>query len=518
MTDFVDMHADAAMPTWPAPRAASSPAFGSRSESVLDAEAARRATRPRKATTPKWVLRYRARAIALDLFSAALASLLVTALRLGSDFHSSFLWMALAMPLGWVVAVYVAKGYEARFVGTGPDEYRAIGHAAVGLFCLAAVVSYTGKYELPRSFVLAFFPLAWLLDLACRRYLRLWLGRCREAGAFLQRTVVVGRADSAASLIREVRRAPSQGMNVVGVCVSGLDSTWESDTQVEGVPVFGRPEDAVKAVDLLNANVVAVSSHPDLVGHSLRRLAWALEDRGVDLIVSPGILEVAGPRLSIRQAPGLSLVHVERPVSSGGRMLLKSVIDRIVAVGLIVAALPVLMAVAGGIKLTSPGPVFFRQRRVGSGGEPFSMLKFRTMVVDAEAKLAEFALGQGFDVNSVLFKMKDDPRVTKIGKFLRRYSLDELPQLVNVVRGEMSLVGPRPPLASEVELYEPDAIRRLRVQPGLTGLWQVSGRSDLSWEESLRLDLWYVDNWSLMLDAQILVRTARAVFAGSGAY
>jgi lipopolysaccharide/colanic/teichoic acid biosynthesis glycosyltransferase len=176
-----------------------------------------------------------------------------------------------------------------------------------------------------------------------------------------------------------------------------------------------------------------------------------------------------------------------------------------------------MLVMACAVRLDSPGPVLFRQKRVGERGEAFEMLKFRTMCVDAEDKLAVLA-GSGDAGNAVLFKMRDDPRVTRVGRWMRRFSLDELPQLINVLRGEMSLVGPRPPLQREVDEYEPDAVRRLRVRPGLTGLWQVSGRSDLSWEESLRLDLWYVDNWSLVLDLQILFRTARAVVRGSGAY
>ena len=269
-------------------------------------------------------------------------------------------------------------------------------------------------------------------------------------------------------------------------------------------------------MDLFDAEVVAVTSHPDLVGHSLRRLAWSLEERNVDLVVSPGILEVAGPRLSIRPAAGMPLLHVERPVMAGSRRVVKSLVDKVLTLGLILAALPALVLVGLLVRLDSSGPIFFRQKRVGAQGEEFDMLKFRTMVVDAEERLAELAAQH--DGNAVLFKMKDDPRVTRVGKFLRRYSVDELPQLVNVLKGQMSLVGPRPPLPREVAGYEPDAIRRLRVRPGLTGLWQVSGRSDLSWEESLRLDLWYVDNWSLVLDLQILFRTARAVLRGSGAY
>ena len=333
----------------------------------------------------------------------------------------------------------------------------------------------------------------------------------------VQRTVVIGDARSVGPLIREIQRAPGQGMQVVAACVSGLPASHEGVTDIEGIPVFGYPEEAMSAVDLFDAEIVAVSSDPDLCGSALRRLSWALEEREVDLIVSPGIFEVAGPRLSIRRAAGMPLLHVERPVMSGARRMVKTAVDRLLAVLVAALAMPFLAMVALAVRLDSPGPVLFRQIRVGARGEEFEMLKFRTMCVDAEARLADLA-GSYDAGNAVLFKMRRDPRVTRVGRVLRRYSLDELPQLFNVLRGEMSLVGPRPPLPREVEGYEPDAVRRLRVQPGLTGLWQVSGRSELSWEESLRLDLWYVDNWSLMLDLQIIVRTARAVLRGTGAF
>jgi exopolysaccharide biosynthesis polyprenyl glycosylphosphotransferase len=272
----------------------------------------------------------------------------------------------------------------------------------------------------------------------------------------------------------------------------------------------------LRAVADVGADVVAVASSPDLSGHALRRLAWALDERDVDLIVSPGIVEVAGPRLSIRPVAGLSLLHLERPAMRGGRMLIKRVIDRLLGSALFVAVSPLLAVIAIGVKLTSPGPVLFRQLRIGEDGRPFEMLKFRSMVADAEARRAELEADN--EGNGVLFKIRADPRVTPVGAILRRYSLDELPQLWNVVRGDMSLVGPRPPLPQEVIGYTDDATRRLRVRPGMTGLWQVSGRSDLSWEESLRLDLRYVDNWSLTLDLIILWHTWRAVIGRSGAY
>ena len=300
-----------------------------------------------------------------------------------------------------------------------------------------------------------------VLSLVGRRLLRKRLSRLRSQGECLQRTVVIGRADSAADLIAQIQNAPGsrhggRGARACPTSTPGGPSrrTWR------GVPVFGFPEEALSAVDLFDAEVVAVTSHPDLVGHSLRRLAWSLEERKVDLVVSPGILEVAGPRLSIRPAAGMPLLHVERPVMAGSRRVVKSLVDKVLTLGLILAALPALLLVGLLVlRLDSSGPVFFRQKRVGAQGEEFDMLKFRTMVVDAEERLAELAAQH--DGNAVLFKMKDDPRVTRIGKVLRRYSVDELPQLVNVLKGQMSLVGPRPPLPREVAGYEPDAIRRL---------------------------------------------------------
>jgi exopolysaccharide biosynthesis polyprenyl glycosylphosphotransferase len=286
---------------------------------------------------------------------------------------------------------------------------------------------------------------------------------------------------------------------------------------VEGVPVFGYPAEAMHAIDLFDAEVVAVSSDPDLSGPALRRLAWSLEERDVDLIVGAGLFEVAGPRLSIRPADGMPLLYVERPVMSGGRRLVKALFERALTLIVLLFALPVLIVIGITVRLDSSGPVLFRQKRIGEGGREFMMYKFRTMVVDAEAHLAHLRASADAG-NTLMFKMRSDPRLTGVGGFLRRFSLDELPQLINVIKGEMSLIGPRPPLPVEVEQYEQDAVRRLRVKPGLTGLWQVSGRSDLSWDESVRLDLWYVDNWSLTLDLQILSRTLRAVLRGQGAY
>ena len=253
-----------------------------------------------------------------------------------------------------------------------------------------------------------------------------------------------------------------------------------------------------------------------LTSASVRRLAWALEGSGVDLVVGTAFTDVAVPRIHVRPVSGLPLLQLAAPEFAGGRRLLKRTLDVVAsALGLVILS-PLLAATALAVRLTSPGPAFFCQQRIGLGGRPFTLYKFRSMTVDAESRRAELLQHNVSD--GVLFKMPDDPRVTRVGRLLRRTSIDELPQLVNVLRGEMSLVGPRPPLQSEVEQYEDDVHRRLLVRPGLTGLWQVSGRSDLSWSEAVRLDLYYVENWSGALDAEILWRTVFAVLRGEGAH
>nr|WP_276511226.1 sugar transferase [Kineosphaera limosa] len=426
---------------------------------------------------------------------------------------------ALGVPtvgLVWLLALWMADAYGRRRLAQGNYQFRALARAALGILATVAIVAYVTNLGLSRVYVFTVMSILVIGSLAARLVLQRWLLRMRCQGRLMQRTVVVGRADSVSALIHSLNSEPAQGLLPVAVCATDLSGAPLSVGKIGGVPVLGPPTLAVDAVDLADAEVVAVASHPDLAGPALRRLTWALEDRGVELIVAPGLLDVAGPRLSIRPSQNLSLLHVERPAATPVHVISKSIMDTCVAAIIVALLSPVLVAIAVAVKLGDGGPVFFRQQRVGVRGRPFAMLKFRTMVVDAESRLATLAASS--DGNALMFKMKDDPRVTGIGKYLRRYSLDELPQMFNVLRGEMSLVGPRPPLAREVDQYEPDAHRRLRVKPGMTGLWQVSGRSDLSWEESLRLDLHYVDNWSPAGDLHILLRTVKAVVAGSGAY
>ncbi len=282
------------------------------------------------------------------------------------------------------------------------------------------------------------------------------------------------------------------------------------------IPVLGSIGEVNSALLAVQADTVAVAASPVATAEALRGLSYQLDGTGVDLLVAPALTNVTGTRVSIRPMAGLPLLHLEEPELAGVRKLVKTGFDVLVALVLLILLLPVLLTIGLAVRLSSRGPALFRQERVGRAGAPFTVLKFRSMYDDAEARLAE--LRHLNDHDGVLFKLRNDPRVTPVGRVLRKYSLDELPQLVNVLRGQMSLVGPRPPLPSEVARYDGHAHRRLLVKPGITGLWQVSGRSDLSWEETVRLDLQYVENWSLGLDISVLAKTAIAVLRPSGAY
>jgi exopolysaccharide biosynthesis polyprenyl glycosylphosphotransferase len=496
-----------------------------------------RRRRPRRRTVDARVMlaRYRRQVLLADALAAALASSLAITLRFDGEAPGRWAWVPAALPLVWLAIAGLHRAYELRFLGAGTDEWQRVLRSGLVLFTSIAVSSYLMNTNLSRSVVVFAVPVTVLGSLAGRQVLRLRLHRARARGRGLEKTIVVGEGADAAHLVDMLRSTPRRGMEPVGVCLAptGARDTGPTPDEgappapthdggpspaptVGGVPVLGGPDDVLAAVDRTGAHVVAVVSHPDFWGHPLRQLAWALEDRDVELIVSPGIVEVAGPRLSVRPMAGLSLLHLEHPTADGADLVLKAAFDRTLGLLILLLCSPLLLAIGVAVRLSSPGPALFRQVRVGVGGREFEIFKFRSMVTDAESRLIDLAaLDEG---NGTLFKLRRDPRVTRIGAILRRYSLDELPQLINVARGEMSLVGPRPPLPSEVAGYSDDAVRRLRVRPGMTGLWQVSGRSDLTWEESLRLDLRYVDNWSMTLDLTILWRTVRAVVRASGAY
>jgi exopolysaccharide biosynthesis polyprenyl glycosylphosphotransferase len=423
--------------------------------------------------------------------------------------------LSFLLPALLLTVLAVSRAYERRYLFVGTDEYQRVLRGGVGLIAGVALVSYALDLDLARSYVLAALPTAIVSSVVLRFALRKRLHLSRARGESLRRVILVGHELAVIGMSRQLRRERYHGLEVVGACLPpGHDGVGVSGPQ--GLAVYGTFEDVAGAVEQADADTVVVLSCPELDGAALRRLAWRLERDEVDLVVASSLVDVAGARTTIRPFDGLPMLHVEHPRLHGGSRLVKEVFDRIGALALLMIFGPLLLGLALCVRCTSRGPVLFRQVRVGRDGRLFRIFKFRSMYVDAEARLAELRHLNEHD--GVLFKMRDDPRVTRVGRYLRRFSLDELPQLLNVALGQMSLVGPRPPLPSEVAAYADDVRRRLAVKPGMTGLWQVSGRSDLPWEEAVRLDLRYVENWTLSLDLVILLRTMTAVVRSSGAY
>jgi exopolysaccharide biosynthesis polyprenyl glycosylphosphotransferase len=423
-----------------------------------------------------------------------------------------------ALGCAWVLMLGLWGTRDSRILGYGPTEYKRVTTASLWLFGGVAVVSYVFQLDTARGYVAIALPLGIASLLFGRWVLRNVLVRDRMAGRRLSRVLLVGSADSVDHLNRQLSRHPEAGYRPIGAFVPhhvGLE-VGEPDFRLRVVGSGPSMDAILRAIALTRADTVAISGGAAIRPETLRQLGWHLASQDIAMIMAPALTDIAGPRIHTQPVAGLPLIHVTTPKLEGAKAVAKRAFDVALAVSLLaILALP-MGIVALLVKADSVGPVLFRQTRVGRAGDTFSMLKFRSMVADAESRLDEL---QGVsDGKGLLFKMKADPRVTRFGRFIRRYSIDELPQLLNVMRGEMSLVGPRPPLPGEVAGYDDSAHRRLLVKPGITGLWQVSGRSDLSWEDSMRLDLYYVENWSMVQDLMILIKTIRAVVTSNGAY
>ena len=459
-----------------------------------------------------WERYYLRRAALADFGCAILGVFAAAQLRFGNDVNGIYLALSLALPVLWVGAVWLSGGYDVRFIGTGSDEFRKVLNAGVGLTAAIALFSYAINLELSRAYVLIALPCVTLFDLIARYAIRKRLHRQRAGGQCMMSVVAVGHEAAVTGLISELGRDRYHGLTVVGACVADPSACPE----VAGVPVYGGLDDVTDAVRAFGADTVAVLACPEMDAHKLRGLAWELEKTGTDLCVAPALLDVAGPRTTIRPTAGLTLLHVDHPQLGGVRLILKELFDRCLAAVALILLGPLLALIGFTVWLNDRGPALFTQIRVGKDGRVFKIYKFRTMVVDAEQRKAQLMAMNDHD--GVLFKLRHDPRITKVGAYLRQWSVDELPQLFNVLLGHMSLVGPRPALPDEAAVYADHVRRRLVVKPGLTGLWQVSGRSNLSWEESVRLDLRYVENWSFALDVQILWKTFSVLVRRSGAY
>ena len=459
-----------------------------------------------------WTREYLRQAALADLGCAVVAAFAAVQIRFGEHVTGTYVALSLALPGLWLTAIGLAGGYDARIIGTGSDEYRKVLNAGVGLTAAVAIFSYLVNVNLSRAYVLIALPIVTLFDLVARYAMRKRLHRRRDNGRCMLSVMAVGHESAVADLVKELGRDRYHGMSVVGACVVHPS---EGD-EVAGVPVYGDLDHVTAAVRSFGADTVAVLACPEMDGIRLRSLAWELEKTGTDLCVSPALLDVAGPRTTIRPTAGLTLLHVDHPQLSGFRVVVKDLFDRSLAAAALILLFPLFVLLTVLIRLHDRGPAFFTQVRVGKNGRVFKIYKFRTMVVDAEQRRTQ--LLDSNDTDGVLFKLRNDPRVTAVGAHLRRWSIDELPQLFNVLLGQMSLVGPRPALPDEAAMYAEHVRRRLVVKPGLTGLWQVNGRSDLNWEESVRLDLRYVENWSFALDLQIIWKTIWVMVRGSGAY
>jgi exopolysaccharide biosynthesis polyprenyl glycosylphosphotransferase len=426
-----------------------------------------------------------------------------------ANFGVDYVTFSVALVVLWMLALVVAGSRDSRILGTDSTEYRRIINATLALFGTIAVIAAMTQTDVARGYLITAFPLGTVLLLFSRWAWRRWLHAKRRLGEMSFRVLLIGNDIAVRELIDSLAIRTDAGYRVVAAVV-----TDELDAHIDGVPVYALGDFSGTLAATRPDTVIVVGS--DASSSRINELSWRL-DPGQQLVVAPQLVGVAGSRIHTRPVSGLPLIHVETPSYDGPKRFAKRAFDLVFATGLVLVLAPLFIVVAVLIKVSSRGPVFYGQERIGLSGEPFTMLKFRSMVTDADAHLAELLAAQGTD-DRPLFKVKDDPRVTRVGRVLRRYSIDELPQLLNVLRGHMSLVGPRPQRDGEVRLYDSKAGRRLVVKPGMSGLWQVSGRSNLSWEDSIRLDLYYVENWSITNDIIILLRTARAVVGADGAY
>ncbi|WP_375400153.1 sugar transferase [uncultured Amnibacterium sp.] len=488
--------------------------------SPLNIDGVRAVARP--LTYRRWTTRYALRLLATDLLVVAGVVLAAHWLWLGEELqrvpvHTTGLSLRLTTAQlsfviagVWIAALGVFDSRDEREIGNGPTEYRRVIGATAATFALTLVGVFFLGFDLSRGFVITVFGGGVVALVVGRWIWRKWLSAARRAGTFSHRVVLIGSTATVTRTAGDLAREQQHGYRVVGAALTdGPDSG-----HVAGLPIVGDIEAVPNALRLFGADTVMATSSDELTPQRIRDLAWHLEPRRHQLVLAPGLTDVGGSRIHLRPVAGLPLIHVETPHLPGSGRYIKRTFDVLCASLALLVIAPVFAVIAVAVRRDSAGPVFYTQERIGRDGEPFRIVKFRSMTADADARRAELVTG----TDKGLFKLVDDPRVTRVGRVLRRYSLDELPQLLNVLRGDMSLVGPRPALPDEVSEYDRHELRRLAVTPGLSGLWQVSGRSDLPWADGIRLDLYYVENWSLTQDLVILWRTVRAVVRSEGAY
>ncbi|MGB7361804.1 MAG: sugar transferase [Rhodococcus sp. (in: high G+C Gram-positive bacteria)] len=506
--------------------------YGSRPGLAEDRRAAGEVTaRVQTRSRNQWRANYRLRVSITDAVMIVLAVILAHVIRFGESpdpessslqgsamsIGVSYVTVSLCLVAGWMAFLAIYGARSIQVVGTGVEEYRRIISATMRMFGVVAIFALLFRVDFARGYLAIALPFGLLGLIVGRVYWRAWARRRKASGTFTTSVLVIGSHRAATAMAASFERDNASGCQVVGACVPGYAGMGSLDVNGHAIPIMGDEHDVIQAMTSTGADIVAVTATEHMGAEGMKRLLWELDPYGVDLVVAPGVADIAGPRLTLQPVADLPLLHVEKPRYQGATRFVKTTFDMCFAALALLAISPVLLAVALAVKIDTRGPIFYRSERMGLDGNPFQMIKFRTMIVDADKHVAAL-LSQNESEGGVLFKMREDPRVTRVGRVLRRFSLDELPQFVNVLRREMSVVGPRPPLRREVETYDGNVRRRLLVRPGVTGLWQVSGRSDLTWEESVRLDLSYVENWSMTQDMLIIAKTLRAVVGSEGAY
>lgn len=470
----------------------------------------------------QWQRRYRTRLNIVDVLVVLIAVSAAFAIQIATidrtmvvDDPFAYSRVAICTAVIWLLLLVIFQTRNTRVVGQGAKEYQRVAHATGLAFGILAIVFVVVQSQGIRVQLLVALPLGILGLLLGRWLLRRWLVRQRATGDYVSRALVVGLRRDVEQVVTAVHSSGVLGYRVVGVSMND-DSSPTLAVNGNTFRAVGSADTAHLTAEKLGADAVIVASFPDNDPQYVKRLSWQLEGTASELVLSSPLVDVAGPRMALRPMEGLPLIHVEIPVFEGARYTIKRGMDIVLSSLALLAVAAITPFVWAAIKLDDRGPVFFRQVRIGRDGERFSMVKFRSMGTDAEAKRASLLASD--EGAGLLFKMKDDPRVTRVGTFLRKYSLDELPQFWNVLIGDMSIVGPRPPLPAEAVEYDGTVSRRLYIKPGITGPWQVGGRSDLSWEESVRLDLRYVENWSVMGDVMIMWQTAAVMVHADGAY
>ena len=456
---------------------------------------------------------YAIRAFLFDLLAVVTAGVVGFILRWAIPYSvelndPTYVSLVLVVIVSWMAVLVLRGAYDTRMLGVGSEEFKRVVGASAMVFAAIAVFAFAFKLDLSRGFVLITFAVGLVLLLIVRWALRSWLRHERRYGHFLHRTVVVGAGPAKDEIVDMLDRDPVAGFTVVDV----ID---EPAADITPAALDAWLDEVMTRISLEDADTVAVAGSPALGQQVIQRLAWRLEGPRVDLLVAPTIGDVAGPRVTMRMAADLPLLHLDEPYLTGPKRAIKRTLDVIVGVLLFLLFLPFMIVAMIGTKLSSRGPVFYMQERVGRGGAIITFPKFRTMYVGADLQRNDII---GKPDEAILDRYKRDPRITPFGRILRRWSIDEMPQVVNVIGGTMSLVGPRPVLVDEMALFGDADHRRHLTKPGLTGLWQVSGRKTVDWEERMRLDLDYVEHWSPALDLVIVAKTVKAVLVGDGAY